>query len=556
MNHKMIQNLITVFLCPLLTLLCACNAEDRLKENMNTISPSNGETVYEKENVVVYNESQIYSRSGLGTVTVNGVPVTLLNYCDDYDYCHFSFRESAVIELTVNASIMSCTVTPQAKNIPHEVSGKKLTITLTRSEYMIVRINGMKEIVICADDFETDVPELDDERVCNIVEDFKADPLGLTPSSVNIQAAVDFMYNRGGGIVYVPAGLYVLDQSVMLRSHVHLYLAGGAVLRCPNDWANFEKFSYKESIDRDVTWTFYTEIGAEDVRIYGRGTIDANGKIVFDNHGYVATVFYMRHAKDIVFDGILIRDSAFWTIETKCCRDVDIRNVKILNRIAGMKENDDIDICETHRAKVTHCIGIAEDDSFSTKTYTSKGLIKSKGETESDAGFISDMTLDGVTFDDCVAWSDCAAYKVGDGAWHNQTNVKFINSTCYKARDAIKITHRHGTKEYRDITFENIDVERLGGKGGVQKTWCVFDMKPSTAGAYGNAVNVLVKDINIRELGKESMLKGHKDSGGESWMKNVVFSRVRVPGTDGYAKTLDEMAITDTNGYVTYTIEN
>lgn len=553
MKIRKIQNVIIAFLCSLLTLLCACEDEGLEKGTENSNKPSNGETIYEQENLVVYDESQIYSKSSLGTVSVNGIPVTLLNYCDDYDYCHFSFRESAVIELTANAVILSCTVSPQAKNIPYEVSGKKLTITLAKSEYLIVKINNLKEIVICADDFETDVPQLENGRVYNIVEAFKADPTGVASCSLNIQAAIDKAYSSGGGIVYVPAGLYSLDRSIMLRSHVHLYLAGGAVLRCPTHWAKFEKFSYKESIDRDVTWTFFTEIGAEDIKIYGRGTIDANGKIVYDNHNYVATVFYMRHAKNIIFDGIIIRDSAFWTIETKCCRDVEIKNIKSLNRIVGMSENDNIDICETHRAKVIHCIGIAEDDSFSTKTYTSKGLRPGEAET---AGFITDMTLDDVTFDDCVAWSHCAAYKVGDGAWHKQSNVKFLNSTCYKARDGIKITHRHGTAEYVNITFDNIDIEHLGGKGGVQKTWCIFDMKPSTAKSYGDATDVFVKNINIRELGSESMLMGYRASDGESWFKNVVFSNIKVQGKQGYAQSLKDLAITKTNSLVIYKFQN
>ncbi len=553
MKFGIIQGAIITLLCSLLTLLCACEVEGPWKGHEDFNGPSNGETIYERENVVVYDESQIYSESSLGTISVNGVPVTLLNYCDDYDYCHFSFRESAVIEFVTNVTIISCTVSPQAKNIPYEVTGKKLVITLAQSEYLIVKINNLKEVVICADDFETEVPQPEGGRVYNIVEGFKADPTGLTPSSLNIQAAVDEAYSRGGGIVYVPAGLYSLDRSIMLRSHVHLYLAGGAVLRCPDHWANFEKFSYKESLKRDVTWTFFTEIGAENIKIYGRGTIDANGKMVYDNHNYVATVFYMRHAKNIIFDGIIIRDSAFWTIETKCCRDVEIKNLKSLNRIVGMSENDNIDICETHRAKVFHCIGIAEDDSFSTKTYTSKGL--RPGETET-TGFITDMTLNDVTFDDCVAWSYCAAYKVGDGAWHKQSNVRFLNSTCYKARDGIKITHRHGNAEYENITFDNIDIEHLGGKGGIQKTWCIFDMKPSTDKSYGNASDVFVQNINIRELGRESVLMGYRDAGGESWFRNVVFSNIKVQGKQGYAQSLEDLAITKTNSLVIYEFRN
>ena len=59
--------------------------------------------------------------------------------------------------------------------------------------------------------------------------DFGAVPDGKANAAPAIQAAVDAVCAAGGGTVLIPAGRF-LSGSVLLKSHVELYLENGAVL--------------------------------------------------------------------------------------------------------------------------------------------------------------------------------------------------------------------------------------------------------------------------------------------------------------------------------------
>lgn len=84
---------------------------------------------------------------------------------------------------------------------------------------------------------------------------------------------------------------------------------------------------------------------------------------------------------------------------------------------------------------VRNSIGISLDDSFSTKTWP-KGV----GITVNYPG--DPQPLNNVTFINNLAWTHCYGFKVGQGVWEDQTNVRFESGTVYDAAVGLGIHHK------------------------------------------------------------------------------------------------------------------
>ena len=91
------------------------------------------------------------------------------------------------------------------------------------------------------------------------------------------QAAIDEASAFHGGTVVVPAGIYRVGN-IDLKSNSRLYLAPGAVLLFTGHREDYRINARKSSQNRDLTWWIYTDSGAHDIKVFGRGTLDGNGK--------------------------------------------------------------------------------------------------------------------------------------------------------------------------------------------------------------------------------------------------------------------------------------
>jgi hypothetical protein len=83
-----------------------------------------------------------------------------------------------------------------------------------------------------------------------------------------IQSAIDLCAAAGGGTVYVPPGEYTSGQ-IRLRSHVTLYLEGGATVFVSKD---------SKAFDQGQTASFIYGEDLQNISIEGRGTIDGQSE--------------------------------------------------------------------------------------------------------------------------------------------------------------------------------------------------------------------------------------------------------------------------------------
>ncbi|MBK1809738.1 DUF1080 domain-containing protein [Clostridium sp. YIM B02505] len=470
-------------------------------------------TVFAASTIQSYAMPSIYKASSAFSVKADNTNIPVISYVSQYDYSEFSFSGTVNIEVTASENINSYSISPMAKNITGTVSGNKLTFTLSTSTYVIVKINDMKKLVIAADPLETNIPASSGAGIYNVTSSkYNADKTGTSMATKAIQGAIDDAHNAGGGTVYVPAGVYKCGN-LTLKSNVTFYLAGGSVIVGTGNGADYITDFNKSSLSKDGTYFIRTTEGSHDITIRGRGTIDGKGIDMRVNSNFLNNLLVPLATTNFTFDGIIMRDGGFWAFMPVRSKNVMIKNYKAFQSFDYL-EADCFDANECQNVTVSHAIGLSDDDTFSTKTWMQTGMSSGWPGTV--------QNLDTVTFDDCLAWSKCVAFKIGMGTYQLQKNVNFKNSYVYQCSRALVVDHSYGTPAVQDVTFDNIDVERCD-MTQFGNHW--FSVGTSTSGPVNN---VTFKNCNIRSTGgKNSYISGHDSTG---TIDGVTFSNVRVLG--------------------------
>ncbi|MEK3790509.1 family 16 glycoside hydrolase [Paenibacillus sp. FSL R7-0204] len=506
-----------------------------------------------------YPMPSIYTPSSVYSLKVNNEAVPVIKYLPDYDYAQFSFDGTVSLEVTADKPITSYSISPLAKNITGTVNGNKLTFTLSASTYVIVDINApanedpnekdpdkrRKRLVIAADPLETDIPASSGPGIYNVTAaPYNADKTGATITSGAIQQAIDAANQAGGGIVYIPAGVYK-SSNLTLKSNVTFYLAGGAVIVGTGRGEDYRNDFRKDSIS-DGTYFIRTATNSVNITMRGRGTIDGKGiemrKRKMTNppathkqgEGFINNLVVPMATSNFKFDGLTLRDGGFWAFLVVRSDNVTITNYKGYQDLFTL-EDDAIDINESQNVLVKHALAISDDDTFSTKTWPQKGMSKDwPGAIEH---------LENVVFEDCFAWTRCAAFKLGMGICTPQIGVTIRNSYVYQSARALLVDHAYTENPLpvegwaQDVTFENIDIERVG-----INQFGNYWLRVSTSTA-GDVSNVILRNINVRETGGDSPIQGNPTRGG--MVNGVTFENVVVKGT--LAKNLSDLKVSIKN---------
>ncbi|NQX46506.1 DUF1080 domain-containing protein [Paenibacillus tritici] len=504
----------------------------------------------------------IYTPSDVYSLKADDQSVPVIKYLPDYDYAQFSFSGTVSIEVTADKPITSYSISPLAKNITGTVNGNKLTFTLSASTYVIVDINApanedpnekdpdkrRKRLVIAADPLETDIPASSGPGIYNVTAaPFNADKTGATITSGAIQQAIDAANQAGGGIVYIPAGVYK-SSNLTLKSNVTFYLAGGAVIVGTGRGEDYRNDFRKDSIS-DGTYFIRTATNSVNITMRGRGTIDGKGiemrKRKMTNppsthkqgEGFINNLVVPMATSNFKFDGLTLRDGGFWAFLVVRSDNVTITNYKGYQDLFTL-EDDAIDINESQNVLVKHALAISDDDTFSTKTWPQKGMSKDwPGAIEH---------LENVVFEDCFAWTRCAAFKLGMGICTPQIGVTIRNSYVYQSARALLVDHAYTENPLpvegwaQDVTFENIDIERVG-----INQFGNYWLRVSTS-TSGDVSNVILRNINVRDTGGDSPIQGNPTRGG--MVNGVTFADVVVKGK--LAKNLSDLKVSIRNDNV------
>lgn len=446
----------------------------------------------------------------------------------EYHYAQFSFRGTATVQITTRRPIGSHSVSPLAFELPAVVHRNVLTFSLNRSRYLIVKIDELRELVIVADPAELDAPPATGPGIFNVVTDFGADPTGVVLATEAIQAAVDTAYEAGRGVVYVPPGVFSIG-SLVLRSRVELYLAGGSVLRATADPADHAKRFRHDSLSMDGTWLISTSPGSSDVTISGRGTIDGQGARMRAESGYLNHLLVPVGCRGFTLDGVIGRDSGSWAFLPSRCSDVLVTNYKGFQSQLQY-ENDVLDINECQDVTVRHAIAICEDDPYSTKAWAEDANIALSWPHPR-------RPVERVLFEDVVAWTHCAAFKVGNGHYSAQHDITYRRGYVYNATRAIAVDPCYGSAPCTNIGYEDIDIESLDHDRGNQ-SWLLIHTRERGLG-IGPVAGVHLNRINVRSAGRQKPLIAAGNAAGA--ISDVVLGDITLEGKP--LRTFDQLGI-------------
>jgi polygalacturonase len=319
-----------------------------------------------------------------------------------------------------------------------------------------MRVGGrpLPPLFVIVEPPEASPPKPGDPGVLSVA-DYGAAPSGDEAQTAKLQKALDDCAARpAGGVVYVPPGLY-RTGTLRVGSRTTLYLAGGAVLQAVGDPAAFpvdggRKEEHGDGRTHSNSRLLFFE-NAEGAALAGRGTLDALGHVLRNKHDRRVQVIDATNCRNLVLEGVVLRDSASWTLHILHCDNVRVSDLKILGDHA-VGNTDGIDPDASRNVLIERLFSWSGDDAIAVKTTGNSGLLRDACN---------------ITVRDSVVLTRKTALKVGT-----------------ETRAAI-----------RNVLFENIDV--LGSSRG-----CAIWARDG-----GAIENVVFRDIrmSLREIGGEGM---------------------------------------------------
>jgi len=344
--------------------------------------------------------------------------------------------------------------------------------------------------------------------------DFGAPTDGVNDARPAIMKAIDAASEAGGGRVVLPEGAWYSKGPIHLKSRINLHLARGAhLLFAPEPeyylpvvkirWEGTEVFSYSPFIyARDV----------EDIAITGPGIIDGNPDNGFIPWGAKQSED-VAHLRQMGFDGVPVeqrvfgegtflragliqlfgaervllenytcRNSAFWINHLVYTRYATVRGLKVESHFAN---NDGIDIESSSLVLVENCLFRTGDDSVVVKSgrdldgrtigKPSEDIVVRNNDMggEDGIGLGSEMSggIRNVYFMDNVLREGSSAFRFKSNLDRGGT-VEHIRVSNFKVESfktlfwfQMNYPSQLGgnfPSTYRDIVFENIEVEQVG----------------------------------------------------------------------------------------------
>lgn len=308
------------------------------------------------------------------------------------------------------------------------------------------------------------------ESVTLNVRDFGAFGDGKHDDTAAIQCAV--MASRKHSRVLVPKGVFCVS-SIFLKSHLHLYLAEGAVIkgipdrdRCPilpgtipeTDGKGEKNFGTWEGNPLDMFAGVITGLHVSDVTISGQGTIDGGaGKnnwwkdVRTRNVTWRPRLVFLHDCRQVVLQGITLRNSPSWTLHPYFSQDLYFLDLNIHNP-ADSPNTDGLDPESCSRVSVIGTQISVGDDCIAIKSGKIYQALKYQTPT-------SDMRVE-----NCFMRDGHGAVTVGSEIAAGVRGIRVKNCEFFHTDRGLRIKTRRGRGELSvltDIRFENIRMDHV-----------------------------------------------------------------------------------------------
>lgn len=248
---------------------------------------------------------------------------------------------------------------------------------------------------------------------------------GKTLNTKNIQSAIDACHQKGGGVVVIPAGLW-LSGPLEIKSNVNLHLKQNALLQFTDDLSQYPLVAGNwEGLPQMRNQSPLWATNATNIAITGKGIIDGNGdawrmvkrdkltesqwkKLVasggvlsedkktwyptekslkgstMKNPGVIApdkspefyegikdflrpNMLVFTSSKRILLEGVTFQNSPAWCLHPLMCQDLTVRNVYVKNPWYA-QNGDGIDVESCKNVLIEDCTFDVGDDGICIKS--------------------------------------------------------------------------------------------------------------------------------------------------------------------------------------------
>ena len=260
-----------------------------------------------------------------------------------------------------------------------------------------------------------------------------------TLNTRTIQAAIDAVAANGGGVVHFPPGNY-LCGAVSLKSRVTLSLEAGAILLGSTNEADYKSVAKSALITGD---------DLDDVAIIGRGTIDGQGA-AFPRQGFRPMNIQIANSRNVLIEGIKLRNAASWVQKYARCEDLVIRGIQVES--LSNANNDGLDIDSCRNVRVTDSRIWSGDDAFVFKsTY--------------------DRPCENVVIANCIASSHCNAFKLGIESYGGFMNITIANCVVIPKADGTSVPKADIVLWSRDFNGDGLEDAAGETAAEIDQTW-------------------------------------------------------------------------------------
>lgn len=230
--------------------------------------------------------------------------------------------------------------------------------------------------------YDISVPELKDMGTVYKITDYGILNDGCIYTE-KLQALIDKAHSEGGGVIYVPGGIFKTG-ALFFRQGVNLYIEKGGVLMGSDDISDYPLMETR--IEGESCMYYPALINADGIdgfTITGEGVIDGNGlkswkafwqRLKWNPKGtnkdeQRPRLIFISNCKNVQISNLTLQNSHFWTTHIYKCSFVKYLNLRIFSPVAPVKAPStdaiDIDVCTD--VLVKNCYMEVNDDSVVLK---------------------------------------------------------------------------------------------------------------------------------------------------------------------------------------------
>ncbi|MFA7489412.1 MAG: glycosyl hydrolase family 28 protein [Mariniphaga sp.] len=213
--------------------------------------------------------------------------------------------------------------------------------------------------------------------------------------------------------------------------------------------------------------------GVSNIRVLGRGILDGNYEF--------RQMVYIEESKNILFEGVTIRNGKSWTNTLVNCRDVEYRFVKVFG---FGPSSDGINPAGSQRVRITNCLLRCTDDCIAIKAPNYNHPVKDI--------FVADNIMIGYAYADGVTIGfETNAETISNVVVQNCDILMARGGSMVEGHSGFSIIC-DGPAVIQQILFENIRVERADIK--------LFELNVTPGKYYGDDPPGHIRDITLKDV--------------------------------------------------------